>query len=187
MTTKVLFVQGGGQDAHDWDAKLARSLEEKLGRDYSVSFPKMPNEADPNYLAWKRQICDELEVLGDGTVLVGHSIGASMVIKMLAEGAIAQKLGGVFLIAAPFMHEQDGWQWKEAELPANAADALPRGTPLYLYHGREDEEVPFSHLALYTTALPQAIVRALAGRNHQMNNDLTEVAKDIGKLTNEPS
>ncbi len=187
MTTKVLFIQGGGEAAHDWDARLATSLQEKLGRGYSVSFPKMPNEADPNYLAWQRQIREELEALGDGAVLVGHSIGASMVIKMLAGGAIAQKLAGVFLVAAPFMHHQDGWQWKEAELPANAADGLPKGTPLYLYHGREDEEVPFSHLALYVKAFPQTTARVLDGRNHQMNDDLTEVADDIRNLTNEPA
>jgi hypothetical protein len=67
-------------------------------------------------------------------------------------------------------------------LPKNVAATLPRGLPVFLYHGREDEIVPCSHLELYAQALPQAIVRALDGRNHQLNDDLTEVADDIKRL-----
>lgn len=184
---KVLFIQGGGEDAHAWDAKLAKNLEEQLGRGYAVIFPLMPNEADPNYLAWSRRIRRELRAAGDGAVLVGHSMGASMLAKMLAEGEIGPSLKGVFLIAAPFMHARKGWQWAEVELPSNAADKLPKALPIFLYHGRDDEEVPFAHLALYQDTFPQAVARALAGRNHQMNNDLSEVAEDIRKLIDGPA
>lgn len=179
MTTKVLFIQGGGEGAHAWDAKLAGSLGEKLGHDYVMVYPAMPNEADPSYEAWKPRISKELKAAGDGAVLVAHSIGASMVMKMLAETDVGQRLKGVFLIAAPFVHERDGWQWTEAELPANATSKLPKSLPLFFYHGSADEEVPFSHLALYEKAFPKAVTRALPGRNHQINDDLTEVADDI--------
>jgi predicted alpha/beta hydrolase family esterase len=181
MITKVLFIQGGGAEAHAWDAKLASSLAEKLGPDYEVIFPEMPNEADPNYLAWKGRIQEQLQAAGDGTVLVGHSIGASMLMKMLAEGDAGASLKGVFLVAAPFVHARKGWQWKEAELPVNASGKLPGDLPLFLYHGQEDEEVPFAHLALYMETFPRAVGRALPGRNHQINDDLTEVAEDIRK------
>ena len=182
MTTKVLFVQGGGDEAHAWDARLVASLEQKLGPGYVVVYPQMPNESDPNYPAWKQRIREELPGLGKGAVLVGHSIGASILIKLLAEGGTGQTFKGVFLIAAPFLHEREGWQWKEAELPANAAERLPMGVPLFLYHGQEDEVVPFAHLGLYARRFPLAGTRALAGRDHQLNDDLTEVADDIRKI-----
>jgi hypothetical protein len=35
---------------------------------------------------------------------------------------------------------------------------------------------------LYAEAIPYARVRRLANRDHQLNNDLTEVASDIRKL-----
>ena len=117
--TKVLFIQGGGAEAHDWDARLASSLEKKLGPGYQMIYPLMPNEADPNYRSWKRVILKELKAAGAGAVLVGHSIGASMLMKMLPEGA-GVSLKGVFLVAAPYMHEREGWQWAEAALPAKA-------------------------------------------------------------------
>jgi predicted alpha/beta hydrolase family esterase len=181
-TRNVLFIQGGGEDAYDWDVKLARNLAAKLGTGYSVSFPRMPHEADPNYQAWKRQILAELKPLGHGTVLVGHSLGASMLIKMLAEGEIVQSLRGVFLIAAPLFREPEGWQWKEAELPSDAARKLPKDVPLFFYQGSEDETVPYAHYTFYTKTFRHAVGRALDSRNHQLNDDLTEVAEDIRQL-----
>jgi hypothetical protein len=50
---------------------------------------------------------------------------------------------------------------------------------VYLYHGSEDKSVPFEHVNLYEKAIPQAIVCRLAGRDHQLNNDLSDVAADI--------
>ncbi|PYK88902.1 MAG: hypothetical protein DME40_11620 [Verrucomicrobia bacterium] len=47
MKTQVLFVQGGGKNAHEEDQKLAASLQAALGSDYNVLFPRMPKESDP--------------------------------------------------------------------------------------------------------------------------------------------
>jgi pimeloyl-ACP methyl ester carboxylesterase len=85
----------------------------------------------------------------------------------------------VFLLAAPFWHDDEFWRWKEVELPDDAAARIPDGVPVFLYHGRQDEVVPFSHVEMYARALPQATVRRLDGRNHQLDDDLTEVARDI--------
>jgi hypothetical protein len=43
--------------------------------------------------------------------------------------------------------------------------------------------VPFAHLALYRQKLPQARVRELVGRGHQLDDDLSEVARDLLGLT----
>lgn len=179
MTTKVLFVQGGGEGAHAYDAALAKNLGEELGSGYEVIYPKMPNEPDPNYLAWSQCIAASLKTLGNDVVVVGHSIGASVLIKYLVEGAVEHSIAGIHLIAAPFLHEKDGWPWKEAELSPDPAERLPKRVPVFLYHGRDDQDVPFSHLAQYAKTFPKAVVRELNGRNHQLNDDLTEVANDI--------
>jgi hypothetical protein len=59
---------------------------------------------------------------------------------------------------------------------------LPEGTPIFLYHGSEDDTAPLTHLDLYGRAIPHATSRSLHGRNHQLNDDLTEVAADISAL-----
>jgi hypothetical protein len=181
-TVHVLFIHGGGEGAHAWDSRLVASLEEKLGPGYVVRYPRMPDEAEPEYGAWKRCISEELAALSGDVMLVGHSIGASVLIRALVDGVAARCVAGVFLIAAPFWHEHEVWHWKEAALPADAASSVPSDVPVFLYHGRADEVVPFSHLALYAKAFPQAVVRALDGRDHQLNDELTEVADDMKKV-----
>jgi hypothetical protein len=50
------------------------------------------------------------------------------------------------------------------------------------YHGSDDETAPVAHLALYERAIPGAKTRRLPGRDHQFDNDLSEVAADIRRL-----
>jgi uncharacterized protein len=179
MARQVLFIQGAAAGAYDEDAKLAANLGAELGPAYRVRYPRMPNEDEPSYAAWKRLILAELDAMGDAAILVGHSIGASVIIKVLCDGALQQKLAGVFLAATPFWHDHEIWRWPEVELPKDAGTKIPSGVPVFLYHGRSDEVVPFAHVELYAAALPQAKVRRLDGRNHQLNDDLSEIARDI--------
>jgi hypothetical protein len=39
------------------------------------------------------------------------------------------------------------------------------------------------HAELSAKAIPQAVLRKLAGRDHQLNNDMSEVAADILELS----
>lgn len=59
---------------------------------------------------------------------------------------------------------------------------LPAGVPVLLYHGEQDDTLPVAHVELYARAIPQARVRRLAGRDHQLGNNLSEVARDIREL-----
>ena len=175
---QVLFVQGAGEAVHDaWDDKLVRSLEHELEDAYTVIYPVMPDEADPRYAVWKTALLGALEHLEDGAILVGHSIGAAILIHVLAEQRLRLKIGAIALIAAPFIGKGG---WRSDDIPrANFAEDLPAGVPVFLYHGTADTTVPFAHLALYANAIPRAVVRALAGRDHQLDNDLGDVARDI--------
>jgi hypothetical protein len=113
--------------------------------------------------------------------LVGHSLGGSFLLKYLSEEKIDVQVGGLFLIAAPYWGG-DGWRYdgyEEVALPKDFASKLPKGAPIFFYHGRDDEVAPFAHLALYADRLPQATIRALDARGHQLNNDLSRVAADI--------
>lgn len=182
MANQVLLVHGAGEGAYDADAKLAASLRDQLGTGCVVRYPRMPDEAEPEYETWKRVIAGELARMESGAVLVGHSVGGSVIIRALVDGSLDPPPAGVFLVAAPFWYEDDFWRWDEVKLPEDAAERIPDGVPVFLYHSRQDESIPFSHAELYARALPQATLRPLDGRNHQLNDDLTEVAQDIVRL-----
>jgi predicted alpha/beta hydrolase family esterase len=181
MKQQILFVQGGGKGTHDeWDGKLVDSLVRALGAQYEVRYPRMPDEADPGYERWKAALMDEITALDDGAILVGHSIGGTILINVLAEQKL-RKPAAVFLIAAPYVG-QDGWPSNDIAAMTDLGSRLPKGLPIYLYHGDADESVPFAHLGLHAKAIPHAAVRPLKGRDHQINDNMSEVARDIKRL-----
>ena len=89
--------------------------------------------------------------------------------------------GGLFLAATPFWGAED-WEVDEYRLPEGFAAWLPDTLPLFLYHCRDDEVVPFAHLGLYARQLPRATVRVIERGGHQFNDDLSALAYDIERL-----
>ncbi len=184
MPKEVLFIQGAGTGAYDEDKKLADSLQQALGADYDVRYPVMPDEDNAPYDQWKQQIETELATISGPVLLVGHSVGASILAKCLTEIEVDTSVAGIFLISTPFWGG-DGWQYEgyqTLELPRDFALRLPQDAQIFLYHAHDDETVPFSHLALYARILPQAKVHEIESGGHQLNNDLTMIANDIMSL-----
>jgi predicted alpha/beta hydrolase family esterase len=180
--TQVLFIQGGGKDVHEqWDNELVESLRRELGAGYEVRYPRMPNEADPEFSVWGAAIESEIASLEKGAIVVGHSLGGTMLMNVLAERAPTVKLGAIVLIAAPFIGP-GGWTSDEIVPCSDLGVRLPTGVPVLLYHGDSDTTAPIAHLALYAAAIQQAHARRLAGRDHQLNGDLTEIASDLSAL-----
>lgn len=179
LSRQVLFIQGGGAGVHDeWDSKLVDSLRCELGDGYEVRYPRMPGEDDPRYARWSAAIWREMTALNDGAVLVGHSVGGTILISALADRAPERELRAIVLIAAPFVGA-GGWLSDEFELPQDLGARLPRGVPVHVFHGLQDETVPPSHADLYARVIPQAQLHRLPKRDHQLGNDLGDVARSM--------
>ena len=181
MRKRVLFMHGGGEGAYEEDKKLAASLQDALGVAYDVRCPKMPDEDRPVYEAWKERITKELDAPGGEVILVGHSLGASVLLKYLSEEEVEKLVAGLLLVAAPYWGVED-WEVGEYALQEDFASKIPKEMTVFLYHSRDDEVVPFAHVALYAEKLPRATVREFEGCGHQFDDDLSEVARDIGRL-----
>jgi predicted alpha/beta hydrolase family esterase len=179
---QLLFVQGGGAGTHDeWDDKLVESLRRELGPNFEIRYPRMPNEDDPSYAPWKATLEREFASLDDDAILVGHSIGGTILVNALAQSRPAREFGAIFLIAAPFVGE-GGWPSEDMNPPSDLGARLPRDVPVFIYHGLDDATAPPSHADLYARAIPQALVRRLPDRDHQLNDDLSEIAATINSL-----
>lgn len=180
---QVLFVQGGGAGAYDaWDGSLVDNLARQLGDGYEIRYPRMPDEEDPSYTAWSTAIRREMTVLADGAVLVGHSVGGTILVNALAERPPERRLGVIVLIAAPFVGV-GGWPGDEFESLHDLGARLPRGVPVHVFQGLQDQTTPPSHASLYASAIPQAQLHWLPGLDHQLGDDLSEVARAIGSDT----
>jgi predicted alpha/beta hydrolase family esterase len=182
MPTQILFIQGAGEGTHDaWDNKLVHSLETELGPQYAVRYPRMPNEAEPDYPAWKAALFTQFDALDEDAILVGHSVGGMFLIHAVAEQRPKRKWRAIVLIAPPFLGD-GGWPADGTDPVTNLTEDLRPDVPVLLYHGAADDEIPPEHMELYAKAIPHATTRVLADRDHQLNNDLSDVARDIRDL-----
>lgn len=181
MKKQVLFIHGGGDDGYGADKKLAASLQKELGQDYQVIYPKMPwADTEPD-LGWVKQVGVEIDNLSDNAIWVGHSVGASMWLKWLSENKVSKKAAGIFLIAPPFWSGKEEWK-QGLILQKDFAANLPTNSPVFFYHCKDDDVVPLDHIATYRKMLPGATFREMESGGHQLNNDLSWVAKDIINL-----
>lgn len=177
---QVLFIQGGGAGTHDdWDHRLVASLRRALGAESEVRYPRMPREEEPSPDAWCPAIRREVAELGDGAVAVGHSVGGTLLAAALTDGAGGPALAAIVLVAAPWVGD-GGWTDAGFALPDDLGARLPHGVPVHVFHGLDDDTVPPAHAERYGRAIPRATVHLLPGRDHQMGDDLTEVAAVIG-------
>jgi predicted alpha/beta hydrolase family esterase len=181
MKKNVLFIHGAGEGAYKEDALMAESLQVELGANYVVHCPKMANEENPEYLEWESQISSELASLDGKILLVGHSVGGSVLLKYVMEHKNQISIDGLILIATPYWGADDFWKWDEAQLPEDANRILA-DVPILLYHNRDDEVVPFNHLHLFAAKLPKATIFEAKGRGHQLENNLADVAAGIRSI-----
>ncbi len=175
----VLFIQGGSTGAYDADRPLADSLRDELGAGFEVRYPRMVDEDEPDVDAWGRQIDQELDAMPGDVVVVGHSIGASVVLKHLSERVPSERVRGLFLLATPSWGADDFWHWEACTLDPAATRRLTGRLPVALYHAADDEAVPFSHLARNHGLVPGASIHEIPEGGHQYANDLGFLARDI--------
>jgi len=181
MNKLVIFIQGGGEGGYDADLKMVASLQEALGEVYEVRYPQLLSDETRSDFGWPKQIGKEIDRIKDDAFLVGHSLGASSILKYLSENKITKTLRGIFLISTPFWMGEEDWV-QGLKLQEGFGERLPKNVPVFLYHCNDDEEVPFTHLEIYAKNLPHATLRKITKGGHQLNNNLAIVAKDIKAL-----
>ncbi|MUK87905.1 serine hydrolase family protein [Ornithinibacillus sp. L9] len=183
MKKTVLFIHSAGPQRRDQGSNnLSSYLEKELGNKYQFVFPMMPNPENPEYILWKNQLDKELNLLNGEVVLVGHSLGGSVLLKYLSEESCDLTFSGLFIIASPYWGIDEDWQSKDFQLQSNFEKKLPSIPNLFLYHSHDEEIVPFTHHKTYAEKLPQASLRELEGRRHLFHNGLPILVDDIAKL-----
>lgn len=183
MSKQVLFIQGAGDGGYEEDAKLVASLQKALGRAYTIHYPRMDtDETEAEFgSAWPQQIGNEISSINSDIILVGHSLGASMLLKYLSENQLKKHIPGIFLIAPPFWSGDQDWV-QPLKLQEGFSDRLPKDIPLFFYQCKDDDVVPANQFMIYKQSIPWARFHEIAIGGHQLNNDLTLVAQDIKSL-----
>jgi hypothetical protein len=181
MKQQILFIQGGGDGGYDFDKALVASLQKALGDNYDIKYPEIKSDESASDFGWNKQIGAEISNVSSNFILVGHSFGASMILKFLSENLIDKKIKAIFLVATPFWSGNE--KWKEGfKLREDFPQKLPKKVPIFFYHTKDDEEIPFSHFEQYREKIKRGIFFEIKTGGHQLNNDLSILAKEILKL-----
>lgn len=167
---RLHFLHGAG--GYDEDRLLARGLAATLGRD--LNYTRLPDE-DMSLAAWGAIVRDVLGEAALRDLVVAHSFGASVLLRVLAADDIHLPAGAV-LLAMPNWGP-DGWDVADYAVEGEGGP-LSR-TPLTLHHCRDDEVVPWQHLDLNAAALPSAKVRLHPTGGHQFTGRIRELAADL--------
>src|SRR5205823_5304689 len=80
----------------------------------------------------------------DDAILVGHSLGGTILINAIAKSRSERQFGAIFLIAAPFVGD-GGWPSEDMNPPPDLGARLPRDVPVFIYHGLDDDTAPPSN------------------------------------------
>lgn len=183
MKKDIFFIHSAGpQGPHVGSDGLVESLKKSLGSEYVLHHPIMPDPENPRYLPWKMALQGALPVGGNKVVLIGHSLGGSVIVKYLSEGMVQVPVAGLFLVAAPYWGTR-GWTVNEFMFGPHFESKMPDVGAVKIYHSRNDRWVPFSHSSFYARKLQGSEVRSLSGDQHEFHSGLPDLVKDIRDLS----
>jgi pimeloyl-ACP methyl ester carboxylesterase len=178
VSTPILFIHGGGDEAYDYDRKIADRLQQALGPGYLLTSPHIRALETLDWPKVDAQLGNALDQLPAGAVVVAHSVGAAAVLKLLSAGR-DPRLKHLFLLAPPYNGADGEWGDDDFAFPADFARRLPRGLPITLWHSRDDEIIPVASAERYRQKLTQAQIILLDGYGHQFTGSLAFVADAI--------
>lgn len=179
----VLFAHSGGKQSKPGEGSydLVTYLKKELGKDFDISFPIIEKPEAPTYAMWKKMFKEHFKKIRTPLILIGHSLGASTLLKYLSEEKPHVSIAGIFLVSTPHWGEKN-WEFDDFKLSRNFASALNNIPKIYLYQSVKDPTVPFEHLKFYKKAFPSATIRALPGTDHVFAKGLPQLVNDIKKL-----
>jgi predicted alpha/beta hydrolase family esterase len=166
--------QGPGQGSHD----LLSMLRTELSHEYEIISPLIERPNAPDYQQWRKVLKAAFAASKEPLILIGHSLGGSVLLKYLSEEKPDIRIQAMFLIAMPHWGAPD-WEVDEFVLEKNFSDALRNIPAIYLYYSEDDEMIPMQHLTFYRNAMKNAVIRKLKGYSHEFNTGLPELVQDL--------
>lgn len=163
----------------DWKANLA----DKLGEEFEVILPDMPNKINAKFAEWKIWFEKFIPFLNSEVILVGHSMGGLFLAKYLAENDFPKKITALFIVASPFDHDAADYSLGDFKLPEDLSRIEQQVNKVFLYHSEDDPVVPFVNLNKYKAKLKNATVKAFKDRQHFNQEEFAEIVEDIKTVT----
>ncbi len=157
-------------------------LQEKLGHDYQVLLPSMPNKTNARYSEWEIWFKHLTELFTDDCILIGHSMGGIFLAKYLSKHKFPVKIKATILIAAPYEDatEEDLTDFK---LDAISALFVSQAGETTLFFGSDDPVIVMSEVEKYRHNLPDASFNIMSAPDHFMRAEFPELIQHIRSVS----
>jgi uncharacterized protein len=184
MKKNLVIIHGAGVRSYKiMTEKWVPYIKNELGAGFEITCPRMPNPQFPQYSSWRTTIKNTLSKIEGPLILVGHSLGGTLLLKYLTEEKVSQEILGLYFIASPYFSEDKGWNYQDFFINIGP-DKLLGNYPVYSYHSTDDAIVPVGHQGFYASKFPQTIVRTLEGHGHEYKmEEFKEIIQDIKQLS----
>lgn len=178
MTYQILFIQGAGELTTEQEQVIVDALSSQLGGDFNILLPPIKDADAPTYQAWEDALTANLKKLSGKVILLGHSLGASVILKYFSMEPVPEKVIGMILFGVPYWKDQN-WDVSEYVIADQFVDRLSKLDNVYFYHSTDDEVIPAHHFKTYQKMLPQAHWRVLSGMDHTYHGAVLFMVEDI--------
>jgi predicted alpha/beta hydrolase family esterase len=177
---QVLFIHSAGpQSEIEGSGPMLAALRRTLGSALEIVAPDMPGTDDPEAAQWDAAAGTAIAEMKQPYALLGHSLGASTILKCLATNDPPPGLVGVVLVSAPFW----GRQMPDFALPDGFGKRLERVPNLLFITSRDDEVAPPEHAKKYVDAIPGATLKLVDGHGHEFaRGSIEPVAQALREL-----
>ncbi len=162
----------------DWK----NTLSEKLGENYEVLLPSMPNKTNSKYIEWKIWFERTIPFFNKNVILIGHSLGGIFLAKYLSQTTMSKAIKAVILVAAPFDDADSKESLASFKLPSSLKKFSEQTDQIYIVHSKNDPVVPFEDLKKYQKALPNAETITFNNKEHFNQETFPEITKLIKTL-----
>ncbi|RCK49200.1 alpha/beta fold hydrolase [Thalassospira profundimaris] len=184
MRRDLIFIHSAGpQGGDNGSSRLIERLTSRLGTRFDLIAPDMPDPERPGIDAWLSGVDRVVSKASKGAVLVGHSLGGSVILQYLARNPDIwrenKSLSAVFIVASPFWGLTD-WEIDEFTLTEDEVCTLEDCKLMHFCHSRDDRIVGFEHFQAYLDHLPSADAIILESAGHLMlDGDIDRLIKKI--------
>ncbi|HMI04097.1 MAG TPA: alpha/beta hydrolase [Pedobacter sp.] len=181
MNYEILFIQGAGEVTRAEEQVIADALKTELGDDFAILLPTIKDADQPTYLAWENALITNLNSLPGKVILLGHSFGASVILKHFSREPVPDKVIGMILFGVPYWKDQN-WDVSEYEIEDDFLANLSKLDNIYFYHSTDDEVIPYEQFKSYQKLIPKAHWKVLSGMNHSYHGAIPDMIQDIQDL-----
>ncbi len=178
----VIYIHGAGaQRPGSESGLLLEKIKHELNDSSLFHAPSMPNPNSPDCQSWMEALDANVHKSAGPLILIGHSLGGSVILKYLSENIVETEIQHVLLLAVPFWGSQ-GWNISSYHLKNENIDQLLNFNNINFFHCLDDKVVPASHLKEHLNLIPHAEGQIFKTGDHYFTDCIGKIKKQIRQL-----